>query len=102
MTITQLSHDHHMTFTQLTHDHHMTFTQLPHDTGGMLPHLGKSADKEVEVSNHLPKFVSAEDHVDELHLLGVGEEVPVVQGQVSRNLATRVLRERGGRLLVLV
>ena len=41
--------------------------------------------------------------VDELHLLDIGEEVPVVEGQVCGYLSAAVfLGERRGWLLVLV
>ena len=80
---------HHMTGTRLSCDYHVT-------------HLYKPAEHQVKVCDYLPKLVSTEDEVDELHLLCVGEEVPVKEGQVGRDLTRRVLGERGRRLLILV
>ena len=51
------------------------------------PHFSKPAKQEVKVRDYLSKLVSAEHSVDQLHLLCVSKEVPVIQGQVGRNLA---------------
>ena len=67
-----------------------------------MTHLYKPAEHQVKVCDYLPKLVSAEDEVDELHLLRVGEEVPAIEGQVGCDLTCRVLGERGRQLLILV
>ena len=68
-----------------------------------MTYLIKSPDEMVEVGCDLAKLVSAKDLVDELHLLDVGEQVPVINGKVSGNLTRAVsLWKRGHWLLVLV
>ena len=64
--------------------------------------LVEPPEEQVEVGDYLVELVPAKHLVDELHLLDVGEEVPVVDHQVSRNLTSRVLGERGGWFLQLV
>ena len=57
----------------------------------------------VKVGCDLAKLVPAKDLVDELHLLDVGEQVPVVNGKVSGNLTRAVSLWKGGHwFLVLV
>ena len=46
--------------------------------------------------------MSTKHIVDELHLLSVGEEIPVVQRQMSCNFTRRVLGEWNHRFLTLV
>ena len=64
--------------------------------------LDEPPQQEVKVCDDLPELVSAEDVVDDLHLLGVGEEVPVKESEMSSNLASRVLGKWDDRLHVLV
>ena len=66
-------------------------------------YLIKSSDEVVKVGCDLAKLVSTKDLVNELHLLNVGEQVPVVNGEMSGNLTRTVsLREEGDWFLVLV
>ena len=66
-------------------------------------YLIKSSDEVVKVGRDLAKLVSTKDLVNELHLLDVGEQVPVVNGEMSSNLTRTVsLREEGDWFLVLV
>lgn len=50
--------------------------------------LDEPPQQEVKVCDNLPELVSAEDVIDDLHLLGVGEEVPVKESKMSSNLAS--------------
>ena len=66
-------------------------------------HLVKSSNDQVKVCGDSVELVSSEEVVDVLHLLDVGEEIPVVDGQVScQLLRTVLLRERCGGLLILI
>ena len=65
-------------------------------------YFSKPSHQQVKVRDDLSKLVPAKDSVDNLHLLSVGEEVPVVESEVSCDLAGRVLREWKYWLLVLV
>ena len=66
-------------------------------------YLVEAPDQEVQVCGDPAKLMAAKQLVDELHLLDVGEEVPVVECQVCGYLSAAVfLGERCGWLLVLV
>ena len=68
-----------------------------------MTYLIKSPDDEVEVGSDLAKLVPAKDLMDELHLLDIREEVPVVHCQVGSNLTRAIpLRKEDYGLLVLV
>lgn len=68
-----------------------------------LSYLIESFDDEVKVGRDFVEFVSPKEMVDVLHLLNVGEEVPVVDSEVSGQLLGAVfVREWSNGLLVLV
>ena len=74
-----------------------------HTPSSHVTYLIKSPDDEVEVGSDLAKLMPAKDLIDELHLLNVREEVPVVHRQVGCNLTRAILLGEGDyRLLVLV
>ena len=65
--------------------------------------LVKSSDDEVKVRRNFVELVSSKEMVDVLHLLDVGEQVPVVHCQVSGQLLSAVLLGKNSSwLLVLV
>lgn len=49
-------------------------------------HFNKPAGQQVKVRDDLSKLVPAKDMIYDLHLLSVGEQVPVIESQVSCNL----------------
>ena len=66
-------------------------------------YLIKSSDEVVKVGRDFAKLVSTKDLVNELHLLNVGEQVPVVNGEMSGNFTRTVSLWEGGHwFLVLV
>ena len=68
-----------------------------------LSYLVESFNNQVKISCDFVEFVSSKEMVNVLHLLDVGEQVPVVDSEVGGKLLSAVfVREQSYRLLVLV
>ena len=67
MTITWLSHDHHMTVTSPSHDHHMTVTSPSHDH-----HMDRHDGREVSFWGLPHNYCSTDDREDLRRLISCG------------------------------
>ena len=66
-------------------------------------YLVESPDEQVKVSGNLAEFVSSKYAVDQLHLLCVCEQVPIVDSEMCRYFARSLfLREGSHWLCILV
>lgn len=73
----------------------MLHTNVP-PLATLVTHFVEPANQHIQVGGDLAKLVSSEDRVNELHLLDVGEEVPVVEGEVGGNVTRPVLLRKQG------